>query len=113
MFGLTLLVKLITVGARGLPLGGGVWFGPLLQKSLQEQQVVNNWPVLLNIQAWNISHFTRDRCMQYWQTAGRLYLFPAGGVSRACLKDGVLSCYLLYIRFPTLIMTQHNICKLT
>ena len=35
-----------------------------------------------------------------------------GGIFTGGLKDGILSCYILYIRYETLFTNQHNICRL-
>ena len=51
MFLLTLAVSLGAVGARDLPLGGGLWRGPLLKQYLEGQADVQYCPLLFHIQA--------------------------------------------------------------
>ena len=51
IFSLALVVSLGAVGARDLPLGGGLWRGPLLKQYLEGQADVQYCPLLFHIQA--------------------------------------------------------------
>ena len=59
---ITLVMSLRAVWARGLPLGGGVIKGPLLQKSIEVNPPVQGRLLLLNFQELELLHLTFGRC---------------------------------------------------
>ena len=67
MFRFTLVVSLKAIGARGLPSGGGVRVGALLQQFSGEQPLVQVLLAARHGHAWACKNSTPGQCVQHWR----------------------------------------------
>ena len=102
---LTFVMILRAVGARGLPLSGGVRRGPLLQQLIERHPPVQGWPLLLHLQPWDLAYFMIVRCLQDWRTSLHLGLVLGGAILgqhiHVCLflVEIIFTLYTLYVIF--------------
>ena len=64
---LKLVMRIGAVGDCGLPLGGGVRRGSLLQQPIKGQPPVQGRTLFLHSQVWDLVYFMVVQYMQHWR----------------------------------------------